>query len=493
MNLSPTVIIWWKEIRGILPVWVGVLVAMWLPSLLEFRPLGLGKHSVLFFTYFIGSMLLAAMAYAREFHDRTMMWQLLQPVSRMSLLWRKGALLLVVLVSCGVSYMYLLSFELSFRVGTFVTVGMVIVLSLISVFFWSVLLRSVLAATVVSLIVPVAILYVLIIPLISLLAGDGPRLARPPIPVYVLTVAIFILYAAATGWAAIKLWRRMQLPGDSATVSQLDVKTTSRFTGDTSYRERAWWWALVRKEVALLRFIFWVGVVFVVGGGAYVIAERLLDHIAAGSGVQSTGSLFWWRNNLLASAIVLFSCYLALVPALCGALAFCEETHHGTRAWQLCQPAHRTGQWLIKLGVAAGLSAVFGLVLPLVVYLVAVPASSVNLSQEMLMQTVTLNVLLFSLSVWCASASRSTVMALMKSFLLVFGLFLVSQEVLGHYPLFAYSAFDWRLLAWPLSAIALAFTWPNFGRLEVPALRWVLQIGGMALLTFGFACGVALW
>jgi hypothetical protein len=48
MNLSPTVIIWWKEIRGILPVWVGVLVAMWLPSLLEFRPLGLGKHSVLF-------------------------------------------------------------------------------------------------------------------------------------------------------------------------------------------------------------------------------------------------------------------------------------------------------------------------------------------------------------------------------------------------------------------------------------------------------------
>jgi hypothetical protein len=493
MNMSPAMIIWWKEIRGILPVWVGVLAAMWLPSLLEFRPLGMAKHGMLALAYFIGSMLLAAMVYAREFHDRTMLWQLLQPVSRMSLLWRKGALLLVVLVSCGVSYIYLLSFDLSFRVEVFVGVGLVIVLSLITVFFWSILLRSVLATAVVSLIVPVAILYVLIIPLISLLVGDGPRLARPPIPAYALTLAMFALYAAATGWAAIKLWRQMQLPGDSATVSQLDVETISRFTGDTSFRERAWWWALVRKEAALLRFIFWVGVVFMVGSGAYVIAERLLDHIVAGSGGQGTGSLFWWRNNLLASGIVLFSCHLALVPALCGALAFCEETHHGTRAWQLCQPAHRLGQWLIKLGVAAGLSAVFGLVLPLVVYLVAVPANSANLSREVLVQAVTLNVLLFSLSVWCASASRSTVMALMKTFLLVFGLFLVSQEVLGHYPLFAYSAFDWRLMAWPLSAIALAFTWPNFGRLEVPALRWVLQIGGMALLTFGFACGVALW
>ncbi|HSH16996.1 MAG TPA: hypothetical protein VLD18_13230, partial [Verrucomicrobiae bacterium] len=271
MNLSPAVIIWWKEIRGILPVWVGVLAAMWLPSLLEFRALGLSKHSVLFFTYFIGSMLLAAMAYAREFHDRTMMWQLLQPVSRMSLLWRKGALLLVVLVSYGVSYLYLLSLDFGFHVQTFFSVALVIVLSLITVFFWSILLRSVLATTVVSLIVPVAILYVLIIPLISLLVGDGPRLARPPIPAYALTLAMFALYAAATGWAAIKLWRRMQLPGDSATVSQLDVQTTSRFTGDTSFRERAWWWALICKEAGLLRFIFWVGVVFVAAGGAYVI------------------------------------------------------------------------------------------------------------------------------------------------------------------------------------------------------------------------------
>jgi hypothetical protein len=493
MNMSPAMIIWWKEIRGILPVWVGVLAAMWVPSLLEFRPLGMAKHGMLALAYFIGSMLLAAMVYAREFHDRTMLWQLLQPVSRMSLLWRKGALLLVVLVSCGVSYIYLLSFDLSFRVGTFVTVGMVIVLSLISVFFWSVLLRSVLAATVVSLIVPVALVYLVVMPLFSLLASKWPWLVQRPVPVYVLTFSMFPLYAAATGWAAIKLWRRMQLPGDSATVSQLDVKTVSRFTGDAIYLKRAWWWALIRKEVALLRFIFWVGMVSIVGGSAYVIAERLLDHVVAGSGGQSTSSLFWWRNNLLASGIGLFSCHLALVPALCGALAFCEETHHGTRAWQLCQPAHRLGQWLIKLGVAAGLNAVFGLALPLVVYLVAVPANSANLSREVLLQTVTLNVLLFSLSVWCASASLSTVMALMKTFLLVFGLFLVSQEVLGHYPLFAYSTFDWRLLAWPVSLIALAFTWPNFGRLEVPALRWVLQIGGMVLLTFGFACGVALW
>lgn len=498
MNLSPTVIIWWKEIRAVLPLWVGVLAAMWLPALLDFNPDWTSLEAIQMFTFLIGSAVLAAVVYAREFQDRTMIWQLLQPVSRMSVLWRKGAVLLVVLATVGSSFLF---FQEPNHVGQYkdqlLSVGIFMLLALVSVCLWGLLLRNILAASVMALFAPV-VLVLLCVPLMNQLVEfwqsqlTADAAFTQWVPGLVMT-GFLSLYTLATGVGALFLWRRLQLPGDAVTVSQLDVQTTSRFTGDASYLKRTWWWTLVRKEGALLRFIFWVGVVFVVGGGAYLIAERLLDRMFAGPGVHGLDSLFWYYHNLHTWGRMLFSFHFALVPALCGALAFCEETHQGTRAWQLCQPAHRLGQWLIKLGVAAGLSAVFGLVLPLLVYLVAVPANSANLSREVLLQTVTLNVLLFSLSVWCASASRSTVMALMKTFLLVFGLFLVGQNVIGRYPLFAYSAFDWRLLAWPLSAIALAYTWPNFGRLEVSARRWVLQIGGMALLTFGFACGVALW
>lgn len=498
MNLSPARIIWWKEIRGILPVWVGVLAAMWLPALLDFNPDWTSLEAIHVFTFLIGSAVLAAVMYAREFQDRTMIWQLLQPVSRMSVLWRKGALLLVVLLTLGSSLFYL---HEPHDMGQFkeqiLGVGILVLLALVSVCLWGLLLRNILAASVWAMFAPV-VLFIICIPLLdqlvdfwqSQLPADAALMRL--VPGLVLS-GFFGLYTLATGTGALILWRRMQLPGDAATVSQVDVQTISRFTGDAAYRKRAWWWALIRKEVALLRFVFWVGLAFVVGSGTYMIAERLVDRLADGSSNHIDGSMDWWHDNLLTWGRVLFSCHLALVPALCGALAFCEETHYGNRAWQLCQPAHRTGQWLIKLGVAVGLSAVFGLVLPLAVYLVAVPADASVLGREIIVQTLTLHLLLFALSAWCASASRSSAMALMKTFLLVFGLFLVNQSGVDGHRLFAGSSFDWRLLAWPLSLIALAYTWPNFRRLEVPASRWVLQLGATAVLMFGFAWGVALW
>lgn len=502
MNMSPAVIIWWKEVRSILPVWAGTLLAVWLPTLFDVNPGWTSLHSIQSFAYLIGSLVLAATVYAREFQDRTMIWQLLQPVSRMSVLLRKGSLLLVALMTLGVSYFYVQDPVRVSRNEGHLFVGIFMLLALVSVCFWGLLLRNFLGATVVSLAAPV-VLFILFTPVLDPLESQIRLILSETLKPYapgLLICGLLTLYLAATGFGALFLWRRLQLPGDAVTVSQVDVKTISRFTGDAAYLKRTWWWTLIRKEVALLRFVFWVGGALVAGSGAYVVADRLLDHLiqsaihAAGPGqmLYNSGPVRW-QNYLFALRQVLFPLYLALVPALCGALAFCEETHFGNRAWQLCQPAHRTGQWLIKLGVAAGLSAVFGLALPLVVCLVAAPTDASVLGREVLVRTLTLNVLLFSLSVWCASASRSTVMALVKTFLLVFVMFLANQNGLDQNHGFPSARFDWRLLAWPLSLIALAYTRPNFSRLEVPVLRWVLQIGGMALLTFGFACGVALW
>ena len=97
MKTSPTMVIWWKEIRAILPVWIGVLAAMWLPSLLEFRPLGMDQNNWVVLVHIFGLPVLAAIVWAGEFQDRTMIWQLVQPVRRLTVLGRKVLLLATVL------------------------------------------------------------------------------------------------------------------------------------------------------------------------------------------------------------------------------------------------------------------------------------------------------------------------------------------------------------------------------------------------------------
>ena len=54
MRTPPTLIIWWKEIRGILPLWLGVILAMWLPERLGFRPFGMDLNGWLAVSAVIG-------------------------------------------------------------------------------------------------------------------------------------------------------------------------------------------------------------------------------------------------------------------------------------------------------------------------------------------------------------------------------------------------------------------------------------------------------
>ena len=316
--------------------------------------------------------------------------------------------------------------------------------------------------------------------------------ATPPRQSTDLTGRLAVRVEAHAGAPAQSVSTQCELRGDAVAISGIDVRLFSRLTADTAFKLRSASAVLFRKELGLLRFVFWITALYLVSTGLYLFSSLVLNSMVEdalrglqGFSIATTHpGLYRLREVWDPLGAMAFVFHFALVPALCGGLAFGEETYFGTRAWQLCQSVSLTRQWLVKLGTAAGLSVLAGLLVPAAVLLLGsfVPGTEnirPRLDADGLNQALCIHVLVFATTAWCASWSRTTVSAVANGLLLLVGLLMLNSRAAEFSPNLG---LDWRVTAWPVAIFALALTFPNFKMIELPTRRWVAQLLVLALV-----------
>jgi len=493
MTKSPAFIIWWKEFRAVLPIWGAAIVALLLPSLLGLPVFGMPQPEVWRITSFvIGSVVVAAWLFTREFQDRTLLWQLVLSQGRNAPLMRKAGVAFVLQLLLTGLYLVVGAGDWRGSHGLMEFCLTVAVVAPASACFWASVQRSAPGVLVLALATPYLFAfgcYAGIEALTERFPGEWVMALGYAETRNRVIAALFVVYAAGCTAGVAWFWRRLQLKGDAIQVSTIETTISSRWLGARAYVRRPAWLALVRKELGLQRFCFWLAALLLVAALGFIVGDLLLQHlieVAAQAG-QTTLRLGWWQSMLRGFGSAMFVVFAALIPVLTGALAFAEEEHLGNRAWQLCQPVKAGRQWFFKLGVAAGLSLGLGVVLPVSI---AWAYASLRIGEATIpdvepgvpSQLLITHFLAFSLAAWCATWSRNTVTAIMKGFLglLVFvailqwmyGLLWVGRPVL--------SLPDWRLAALAVVVAALTMTLLNHRRLGLGARQW---LGQAALFT----------
>ncbi|MBI1177389.1 hypothetical protein GC207_08110 [bacterium] len=499
---TSTFIQWWKEFRAVLPIWVGAMVTLWLYSLSNLFG---GDHefwqNVILM---VGSVIMCSFVFTREFQERTLVWQLLQPVNRLAVLGRKFVVVLVLQLLFYRWYALLSRIDWLGKTDALVFGSLICFVAVTSCCLWAILIRNPINTMVVAFLVPVVILVILVPQLQSLAERivASPDSVRTNFIFMQLWLSAMAVYGIVCAGLSVFLWRRMQLAGEASSVSRLDVGVTTRLMGDTKFRVRPIWFTLIRKELGLIRFIFWIFAAFIVAAIAFAVVDLTMTHMVAvaqsrlseGEFLPKYTGIVSWQSNIRAAAAALFVLLMSLVPLLCGALAFAEETYLGTRAWELCQPIRSRAQWLMKLATSLTVSIAAGLVVPGVMVFLFQRLHIAGIDEQPfetgnLLQAVTLHLMLFSLAAWCATWSRTTVIAIMKAFLVV-ALFVF---LFGEYASIAlvhnvqYQSGleppDWRQVASMVSLIAIVAAVMNFRFVVVPTHRWVWQGTGILLIS----------
>jgi len=515
MNRSPFVIQWWKELRAVLPVWAAVMFGLGCLSFLY--PSTGGHDEIRFVVFVIGSAIVCSFACIREFEDRTIMLQFSQPQDKLWVLRRKVLIVTLLQFVFFAGYVFLAggnarNLDTAFRPG-----GCVSVLAVFSCLMWGTILRNTLSAVVVSLLSGTLIMFGLASQIVEWLVKIY---GAPNGEVFVLEVVLGLtgVYAICSAGLAVYFWGRLQMTGEQTPASGLDVRMTSRFLGHTAFQKIPAWLAMVRKDIGLVRYLFWIGGLFVATAVCFIAADTVMqraihDAETALSGLTlgtyeynesqiTYGSLVWWRSALDAIGSALFVLQLALVPLLGGALVFTEETQIGNRAWQLCQPMRSLHQCLLKFATGLGVSFLIGLLIPVAVAYASVRTGEMvgpGFERGAISQAVTLHLLLFSVAAWCATWSRTTVTTVMKTFLAILGFNLITthlalvvdvrlSSMFGYqHSVYNFVEQDWRITAGMLILLATAATLFNFRSADMPTRRWLGQGAVFAVSEFMLA------
>lgn len=499
MNTS-TFIQWWKEVRAVLPIWVGAMVTLWLYSLSNLFGNDFGTQTIIFT---VGSVVVCSFVYAREFQDRTLIWQFLQPVNRLTVLGRKFGVALALQVLLCAWYGLLAKANWRGDQHALEFGCLVSTLAVTSCCLWAALIRNPMNSMVVAFLVPVAISMIVTTQLQAVAeriaaSSSGMDVGRVMIGIW---LGGMMIYAIICAGLTVLIWRRLQLAGESNSVSRLDAGVMTRLMGDKAYRLRPVWRSLVRKELGLIRFMFWIFGAYLFAAVVFGVVDLTVTHMIAvaqsklldGEYLPKYTGIVSWQSSIRAVAVALFVLLMSLVPLLCGALAFTEETYLGTRAWELCQPIRSRAQWLVKLVTSLTSSVALGLLVPgVIIYLFRMLHIAGMDEQQFdpgsVLQAVTLHLMLFGVAAWCATWSRTTVVAIMKAFLVVaLFVFLVGGITGGTYYRSAqfqmtFEVPDWRIVAVAVAFFAVIASALNFRFIQVPTRRWAWQGVGLALL-----------
>jgi len=499
MRTPPAVIIWWKEIRAVLPLWLVAIVALMLPTLLGGSLLGIFPRTWHEFGFVIGSVAVASWLFSREFQDQTLLWQLVQPQRRGALLWRK--LMLAACLQLPLAVVFLVvdlgNWGNPDQAVQFCIVGSTVALA--SACFWSPVLKHTMAVLVIALVTPYLFAFLTygLLEWVALqwyvewvLTLDYPQAQNR------VMVGLFGIYALGTAGGSFLFWRNLQLKGVGPAISGFEVALSDAVLGVRRYVKRPAWLALLRKEVGLLRHCFWLGAIFFAAALAFAGADFVVMKLfVPETGIDQPPLVPAWWLNAGSFAVAMFFLQLALVPVLSGALVFAEEKQLGNFAWQLCQPVSGWWRWWTKLTMALAVSIGMGLLLPGAVAwgydLLGVGDTFIpRFDRSAMVQAFVMHGLLFSVAAWCGTWSQNAVSAIVKVFL-VLVLFLILHTQLAA-PFTTHLVVngtlhretpDWRWSALALTTAMLLVSLVNYRQLTVGLRQW---LGQSAL----FACVV---
>lgn len=487
--------IWRREARAVLPTWIMVMLAIWLPGVTGMSFLHITSHERIPLGLLLGGAGMAMIVYGREFHERTVIWTLLQPLDRRMILVGKTTVLLVLLLPIIASAFFQEDgLPRLWKSDQLSTMGLWLALVLMSVAFWSILTRNLLATFVLTFAVPITLQLVVGSVLVWMWQHFGFTVDRAVMASDASIIILLILYTVGTGVAAVILWCRLELRGEAVAGPGMDVRWLNRLRPERRFRTRKTWVALMRKEFVLLRIVIWMAVFGLVLSSLYFATDRWLDSqsnrwsSSNATGVISLGAVLEWKDHLqlLGASAVAF--YSALVPVLCGSLAFAEESFLGTREWHLCLAIGSNRQALIKMVTALGLSVSTGFFLP---WMAAFPVFSVEVFHagiDAVGQLLAMHLMLFGLAAWCGSWSRSTVNATVKSFLAVAAFVVLVQG----FPSYAnlrgalkgarIETVNWLDAAFAVALFAMLAAVSNNRLIRVPTRRWLWQGVGLVYL-----------
>ena len=310
-----------KEVRALLPVWLGCLAALvWLAALGATEV----AHGLGLFIYGGVSVTLGALSIGHEYTHRTLAQLLSQPVPRARLFLVKQSVLAVMLFILAAATWGTVVYPT--RV-TAVIVPLAVLCGLCLAPWLTMLCRNPLAGAVLP--IPIAGWTWLLV--------DVFVAAPMKVTVFSRVIVGLCAVAAVLGWRTF-----MRLEARDGRGPQVHMQWSAPDVV-ASARRRHPVWSLVRKEAGLQQMTFVVVAIYLVG------SLRLLSHVPD------------FMADVHAGTTAFYSGMLAL---LIGSLASAEEREYGTLESQLLLPIASSTQWLVKVGIALGLAVLFGVALP---------------------------------------------------------------------------------------------------------------------------------
>jgi ABC-type transport system involved in multi-copper enzyme maturation permease subunit len=326
-----------KEIRALLPLWGGTMLA--LAAAFVWR--GRSYSDLALLGYVFGVVTLGAHAVGHEYGLRTLPMLLAQPVPRSRIFATKFLVLLAMLVTVATAAAMAFAAD-RFRGNDSVHVVILPILAaLFTTPLFTMICRNTLAGAVLGVSGPMT-LWVLAMLVAWAAFGIPSHVVTSWFLEHWMAVAIIVSpFLAALTWRAFN--RIEAIEGMPATL------TMPRWVrARTGIRRRSPWRALFAKELHLqqmtIAITLFYGVIWVAG-----VALRQ----------QASPALV-----LPLEAVLLLYCLgLAIVI---GALASAEERQQGTLEVQLLQPFSSVKQWIAKCTVALSLALLLGIMLPAV-------------------------------------------------------------------------------------------------------------------------------
>jgi len=344
-----------KEIRALLPLWLGCVVIVWAGGIHDGDLLFLRAGIVM---YILGSAALGALSVGHEYTNRTLSLLLSVPTSRRRLFAIKTSVLLVMLVSLAAVALARLPVTPAGRemqdtavVGTMSFLGGAFLAPWLTM-----LCRNPIAGALLALSIPAGLLVGSEVLTIVALTQVGTPAERFRMEIFWGAMLVLSVVGAFSSWRG--FLKLQVIDGPHAEVALPAWLSRSKARDMASGRSSPVW-ALLWKEFHLQQLTFVVSILYVCGWTAILLTWH--------STVTTIGQPFL-RHSMVITIdqpfLILTVVHGAMVALLAGSLASAEERQLGTLDWQLLLPMSAARQWAIKCGVVFGVVVVLGLALP---------------------------------------------------------------------------------------------------------------------------------
>jgi len=426
-----------KEVRALLPIWLGCAAAIVGAALLHRYGGVRGRiaSSGPICAYVLGSVSLGALSIGHEYTGRTLTLLLSLPVDRRRLYLVKLGVLIPMLLTLGALALGLLFTPSDPDLAGRVAIPLLSVMCGLFLAPWlTMLCRSPLAGLTFAMAIP-GLTHICGVVAGFAIYGFTPDAAR---------VELAVLWWGMTGFcavAAVSSWRMfMRLEAIDGNDSHVRLPRWLRDRAPASdaghARQRPVGWLLAKKELRLQHLTFAVSGIYLLAWGALALVRQMAPEF---EGVPIG---------------VLTILYGGAVAILTGSLASAEERQFGTLESQVLLPMAAWKQWAVKAGMTVGLTLFLGAAMPALLGYIDQPADSIRVNAWFAGALVLYTVASLYISTLCPSGLR----ALMASIAVVLFIVIVVPLLLGFLGPAVYrslhSALTARQYAWLQESIA---------------------------------------